>query len=457
MKSQTEDNHGQTKDNESRNKNDSSESRDENVPTTQQESPLTLMLEEMPGAQSFYMFLASIFIYIIVYEEIKCFLDTDERRKRNQFFYDQFSSFPLFIKLWLQMHLIMYLIVYPSGKYLASFGFTSFTLTVSVLTSLTCIKYILYMQLEQSRLNGDQLSITLGLALGCESTRLFMKLIAFLIECAKITVRQETSVINFTRFLFYPTLVYKTHWTQHASSGSLKRGMINLFHFIVLVYILGLWFLHIMTPVITELRETVIPGNCIKKILLLKIFFFSSWSALLIYLSIGFSFLHFYMNSAADFTQYSDRIFYKIWWNARSISELMRQWNYLIHSWLQIYIFKPLISVTGIPIAAIIVYVVSGLYHDYVMMVGFGFFCPLFTFFMSIAPISVAINRVIFANKAPSLNMFFRAIGGYIQMGLLISIVILEYEARALCPPSKSTSPWKDKISLRFINCFSFE
>ena len=459
MRSQIETTSSRAEEEGSREKHLSADSRccKEDASTVLRDSPLTVMFQQVKGTRSFYMFIASIFAYIIVYEELKYSLDAEAKAKRNQFFYDQFASLPLFMKLWLQMHMILYFIVYPAGKYFASYGKSSLILTGAVFTSLGSMKYMLYSELAKHKSSGDELSISLGLALGCESTRLFMKLIAFLIECNDVSVRQASSLVNFTRFLFLPTLVYKAHWVQVKSPGSLKRAVLHLLHFIILVYILGLWFFHFVFPEVTHLRRTVISKNALKKTLILKLFFLSSWSYLFIYLSIGFSFLHFYMNSAADFMNYPDRIFYKIWWNSSSIGELMRSWNHLVHSWLQTYIFKPLIGKTGIPIAAVIVFAVSGIYHDWILLVAFGFFCPLFTVIMAFTPIPVTINRLIFGNSLPVINLFSMAIAAYLQMGTVIFITILEYEARSLCPSTNSTSPWRDSMSLRFIQCFSFE
>lgn len=96
---------------------------------------------------------------------------------------------------------------------------------------------------------------------------------------------------------------------------------------------------------------------------------------------LGFYLLfHLWLNIAGEITRYGDRLFYKDWWNATTIDYFWRTWNIPVHRWLLRHVYKPLLY-RGVSHyrAGLVVFVVSAVFHEYLVgvaldcFVGFGF------------------------------------------------------------------------------------
>ena len=61
-----------------------------------------------------------------------------------------------------------------------------------------------------------------------------------------------------------------------------------------------------------------------------------------VWLMFFYSFFHSYLNFFAELTYFADRRFYEDWWNAGSLSEYWRKWNFPIHSFLIRHVYYPL-------------------------------------------------------------------------------------------------------------------
>ena len=66
------------------------------------------------------------------------------------------------------------------------------------------------------------------------------------------------------------------------------------------------------------------------------------------------------------------------WWNTRSLNEYLRKWNPIIHEWLKEYVHRPLKKRLPLPLATLIVVLVSAFEHDFILSTGFGYFMPVY-------------------------------------------------------------------------------
>ena len=67
------------------------------------------------------------------------------------------------------------------------------------------------------------------------------------------------------------------------------------------------------------------------------------------------------------------------WWNSNCFSSYYRMWNVVVHDWLHEYIYKDLIRLFGKNYrsgAAMAVFFMSAVVHEYVLAIGFRFFYP---------------------------------------------------------------------------------
>lgn len=438
----------------------SDESRDVQMVTLLQ-SPVTVLLNQVPGAQSFYSLVASIFIIFLVFDEVKCYLNPQDRKIRDTFYYGQFSTLPVFGKIWLYMHMVVYLIVYPTSKLVNSIPFVKpgYILTTTAVASVALVKFIIWKCMKQASIEGNALSVTISLALACESVRIMMKIISYLVECSNEQTRSKANLRNLTYFLFAPTLLYQTSYPRTPGSVKWVKAIVHLAEFLMVVYMNGIWFKNFYSPNVSIIRDSIINNKPFAKHQLVQILFVCTMTSLTIYLSLAFGFLHSYFNFTAEALRHADRTFYKVWWNAMSPALMMRRWNYLIHSWIREYPFKALNSMKGKStrvLAVTIVFILSGIYHDYVTFVSTGFFLPLFTSLMAVTGIFVVIDDY-FKYLNPAYFNMFRNFFGLVQLGLLLSTLTIEYQVRLACPRDPSQLFLSDIVTLRSLRCLKLE
>ena len=150
-----------------------------------------------------------------------------------------------------------------------------------------------------------------------------------------------------------------------------------------------------------------------------------------------FAFLHSWFNAWAEMLRFGDRMFYKDWWNTTHFAGFYRTWNCVVHDWLYTYIYKEMIDtwkVRNKAVAALFVFAVSALFHEYIVMSSLKFFYPVlfieFGFFGVI---------LFFVRVNGRFSNIFLWTGLMFGMAIMLSLYSLELSARQLCP--RSTNP----------------
>lgn len=101
---------------------------------------------------------------------------------------------------------------------------------------------------------------------------------------------------------------------------------------------------------------------------------------------IGFyTVFHCFLNALAEITRLSDREFYLEWWNATCMSEFWRLWNRSVYKWMARHIYVESLrtvkhSLYSKTLAAIGTQIVTAVFHEYVLVVAFNMFRPIFFF-----------------------------------------------------------------------------
>ncbi len=82
---------------------------------------------------------------------------------------------------------------------------------------------------------------------------------------------------------------------------------------------------------------------------------------------------HLQLNIVAELLRFSDRLFYKDWWNCKSIGEYWRLWNLPVHHWLMRHVYFVLLK-KGYPktLALVFVFIISAIFHEYVISASIG-------------------------------------------------------------------------------------
>jgi len=83
-------------------------------------------------------------------------------------------------------------------------------------------------------------------------------------------------------------------------------------------------------------------------------------------------FFHLWLNLLAELTRFGDRLFYKDWWNARTIEVYWRHWNLPVHHWLLRHVYYPTMRMgLGKGRATTVVFLLSAILHEVIISVPF--------------------------------------------------------------------------------------
>lgn len=132
-----------------------------------------------------------------------------------------------------------------------------------------------------------------------------------------------------------------------------------------------------------------------------------STSTVILFLIFFYSVFHCLLDIVADITLFYDSHFYHGWWNASSAKEFWALWNRPAYLWLRRHLYFPMIG-SGVSKkkAALTVFAVSGLIHEYVISVSIK---KLSGWFLISMLCQVPLIRVTeaFKHRFPKLGNFF--------------------------------------------------
>lgn len=174
------------------------------------------------------------------------------------------------------------------------------------------------------------------------------------------------SVVDFRRFwnfLVFPTLCYylayprtpRVRWSRVASYlGQFLVGV--LFGYVAFVHGLVPMWANILRDPVSALLKTLLPG-------------FVTWMTLF------YAVFHGLLNFLAEITRFADRHFYGPWWEAKCFSIWWRDWNTSVTDWMRRHIYFQSRQDAKFPgmLASWAVFVVSALWHEYVVIVSLHF------------------------------------------------------------------------------------
>ena len=83
-------------------------------------------------------------------------------------------------------------------------------------------------------------------------------------------------------------------------------------------------------------------------------------------------FFHLWLGLAAELTRFGDRMFYRDWWNARTIETYWRNWNLPVHHWMLRHLYYPLLRCgANKRICTYAVFLFSAIFHEVIISVPF--------------------------------------------------------------------------------------
>lgn len=258
-------------------------------------------------------------------------------------------------------------------------------------------------------------------------------------------------------FMFAPTLIY-----QHSYPRSPANEKIRWKYVLSHMLLLDLALIPIIIAVFRQLSDLcheighqVMPVNH-----LIQLTFWSYVSGALMLTGIGYSYVHCWHNGQAEVMRFGDRGFYRNWWSAPDAFRWMSVWNMPVQRWLSEYVYKPCVHRIGSRVLTVVViFLVSGLSHDYILSFTMGFTVPVFMCVFAVIvpsiPLILLTARYSHLLPFPSTNINTFAI--YIlAFGAVSMYSAIEYFSRLNCPPT-TESLVTDFFVPRFLNCLQIE
>ncbi|XP_014678013.1 PREDICTED: sterol O-acyltransferase 1-like isoform X2 [Priapulus caudatus] len=221
-----------------------------------------------------------------------------------------------------------------------------------------------------------------------EQTRLIMKTHSFVRETITRVVnfkakddeetdQQFPDFSCYLYFLFAPTLVYRDHYPR-TSKVRWNHVATNFAEVVASLIYVSFIFTRFCMPVFRNFNADHVN---IQNYILAS--FGCVLPGTLVLFIAFFAILHSWLNAFAEMLRFGDRMFYKDWWNSTSFSAYYRTWNVVVHDWLYTYVYRDVYHIVGDShrtLAMMFVFVLSAVFHEYILTMAMGFFYPVLFF-----------------------------------------------------------------------------
>lgn len=152
--------------------------------------------------------------------------------------------------------------------------------------------------------------------------------------------------------------------------------------------------------------------------------------------------------------RFGDCMFYTDWWNSPNFSRYYRTWNMVVHDWLYTYIYKDLYKLFGQKhktICKLCIFIISSLFHEYIIGFSFGFFYPVLALMFGLIGFSFIFIK---PAKNPDFWNFCFWFLFSIGLGLLMCLYSSEWYARLNCHPSYVSNCVSIKTEFFFLKLY---
>lgn len=400
--------------------------------------------------KTIYNFFLAVLVLLILNSFVHDLLDTGTLDLRYDLIRWCFGKFPIVISTWLCMFFSLVLLLYPGFNYWAHIqkrpGLldSCFWITMYVTYTVAMFFCPIYFGVVK-----HELPVASSICIVCEQVRFIMKFHAFVRENTPRALRYKSAFDHrdddvkrmeavpcprfekFLYFLFAPTLVYRDEYPRSKSTNwSLVVG--NFAEVLGCIFYTHYVFSRFCIPVFEKFNSDHIT---------LRAFVLAAFSSILpgylCLLLLFWGLLHAWLNMFAEMLRFADRLFYKDWWNSTSFSGYYRSWNVVVHDWLYAYVYKDLNTIfrsSSRGRAAITVFLMSAIIHEYIFIVGFKFFYPvMFLLFFGFGVSFFFITNKIKLQQAWNVFMWFNLMIGN---GIIMALYSMEWYARKNCPPT---------------------
>jgi hypothetical protein len=453
-----------------------------------QESPLTSVFESRSG-----MYVLAIYcintVLLLIYQIVFYVSEeghTSWERDCN-FIKDSFQRFEVPLGFWLSQHLFMVVIMYPLSLHVIQSRNIAIVVSWSIMISFTVVGGIL-------SICFDGMGCSSRFFLFCETIRLGMKTISFMVEVVDLKAKKRSkeisieqrlnnnvngdpevpaedsdewkpiaSISHFVYFLFCPTALYSPEYPK--AKGINWSRLLLCSYAILVCFVAALKLVPFIFSPFSEVGIKSLPWTILRQ----QVFLFCSLVVFLyLFALVGFVWMHCWHNVWAEVLLFGDRRFYSDYYTEYNLSEFFLKWNLLIQNWLFQYVYCPLQNIVTKHTANVSVILFQGVFHDYAVFIVTGYAFPVFTVFIIVTSIRGWVSRpkvpvvrevhftkeIKVVPKAHLYNFICSHACNAVQ-GLWLCFLILEYFSRKNCP--MKLNAFADAFVPRVSSCIVLE
>jgi len=241
--------------------------------------------------------------------------------------------------------------------------------------------------------------------------------------------QQMPTIGQFLYFLFAPTLVYRDEYPR---SKYVRWGFVTKCFTEVgfVIFIMSFISERFMFPAYNQFGSQFYEVGVSE---LLGSVFNSMLPSLLCLVCGFYCILHSWMNAFAEMLKFSDRQFYRDWWNASNFSAYYRTWNGIVHDWLYVYVYKDIyyhVCRRNQLVSQLLVFTLSAIFHEFIMTFTFRCFYPiLFVMFQGAGVALIFVTK----KESKSIGNIIMWLSLAMGMGILMSAYHMEFYARRNC------------------------
>jgi sterol O-acyltransferase len=431
------------------------------------ESHLSVLFHTDKNLKSLYYLILNLFVWLLLWVMIND-LKKSGQLIDTKFWRETFSGIDKVALLWILMFLYSHLIIF----YVKFIEFSA--------KKFKKINYIPFFTFYLIYLSGIYVMVFFGVEnlkfpckviLGCESTRICMKIHGYfrekilygmkeyhmdyaLFTTCKNTTREEVletipdikienifaEFKKFLYFIFCPSLIFRDSYPRITRYrwNSIFAHLANfifciLFYYILMRYICDPYFsfskikdYYSIPHFVYDTLRFAIPGLC--------------------FLIVGFFLLlHSWLNLWSEILRHGDRRFYEDWWNCTNFEEYYRKWNMVVHEWLYYYVYNDTIRVSlgksSRIKAKINVFALSVIVHEIIVWIAMGFFFPILSFFFG----GPGIIFTFIKTKKKEFNLLFW-MKLFIGKGLIFALYLREYYVRNVLDQIGLIESWHEWV-----------
>ncbi|OWR43511.1 sterol o-acyltransferase [Danaus plexippus plexippus] len=400
------------------------------------ESPLTVLFEQSLHIQAIYHIFVVILLILLCDTVIYDLIETGKINIGVSSVVYGFGDISRGARLWL-FQLAIVLIFYPGIRlYAAVRKIIKDNTVLCKIWSIVGITGVVLLELlligvPVWDLAKEHLALGSSTVVTCEMFRFAMKMCSVAVALAERCnngIKPVPSFSHYVYFLFAPTLIYKDVYprTKKVRWGVVVGHLLEVSA--IIFYNSFLWERFILPYWSNYGKEPTVEAG-----LVVRGMFACILPGVISFLCGFYLLLHAWHNAFAEMLTFGDRLFYEDWWTTSRFSNYYRAWNRVVHAWLRTHIYQPLAPRAGRAISTFIVFFVSSIAHEVILILSFGFFYPVLVvefgvFGVLMLPLTASGRRF------PRLYNLLMWLVLFIGNGLLWSLYAMEYFARKNCP-----------------------